>query len=360
MDNSYGAWTDPNLLFSSTHPKPAGSNYTRTLVIGHTLRDSIDWISEELPDIPVAAYVVDDLQALLHTPKNKGREATVYLTYIIENYDKLPDIVLFMHAHQYAWHNNIFQDRDAAQMIRAMRDDHIAREGYFNVRCEHNPGCPNWLHLDRPEVDFDKVFKPEERIYTVQIWKDLWGSTARVPQTLSQPCCAQFAVTRERIRLNPLTTYIHVRDWILNVRLSDHDSGRVMEYTWQYLFTRLYENCPPVNKCACSGYGMCFGSEEKMKDFLYLIYEREHREHDLKKLRSERNQTKALMSAGGNEALKGELIRLREKKEQELREDMKVLSEEITSLKDEAIERGLDEKNRAKERGRVHTEGGYW
>jgi hypothetical protein len=342
---------DPNLPFEFSYPKPPGSNYTRTLVIGHTKHESINWISEVLPDIHVAAYVVDNQQAPLHPPKNKGREAMVYLTYIIDHYDTLPDIVLFLHASRNAWHNNVFHDRDSAQMIRTMRDDHIAREGYFNVRCEHNPGCPDWLHLDRPEVDFDSVFKPEERSFTSQIWKEIWGNTSRVPQTLSQPCCAQFAVTGERIRLNPLATYIHMRNWLLQTHMPDHDSGRVMEYSWHYLFTRLYENCPPINKCACAGYGICFGSEEKMQKWLDMFYDREHREHDIKQLENDYASAGALVKAGGGD----EVMREREHRLEEYRGKVRELTGEIGRIKDEAVKRGMEEQNIALERGRkVH------
>src|SRR6266498_1194139 len=187
LNSTTGHFVDPNLRFERTYLKPPGSTYNRTLVIGHRKQDSIAWISETLPDIDVAAYVVDDLAAPLHTPRNKGREAMVYLTYIIHHYEKLPDIVLFFHAGQYAWHNNVWHDRDSVQMIRAMRDDHIVREGYFNARCELRPGCPDWIHIDRPEIDFDPVYKPEEKAYTAQVWRQIWGSTARVPQALSQP-----------------------------------------------------------------------------------------------------------------------------------------------------------------------------
>ena len=49
-----------------------------------------------------AIYSVDDKHALLWTAKNKGREANAYLTYLIENYDHLPDFMVFAHAHRFS------------------------------------------------------------------------------------------------------------------------------------------------------------------------------------------------------------------------------------------------------------------
>ena len=34
---------------------------------------------------------------------NRGAEAMAYLSAIIDHYDNLPDIMIFMHAHRFAW-----------------------------------------------------------------------------------------------------------------------------------------------------------------------------------------------------------------------------------------------------------------
>jgi hypothetical protein len=35
----------------------------------------------------------------------KGNEASAYLEYIINNYENLPDICIFVHGHRNSWHN---------------------------------------------------------------------------------------------------------------------------------------------------------------------------------------------------------------------------------------------------------------
>jgi hypothetical protein len=41
-------------------------------------------------------YVADDPNAMHTVPVNKGNEAMVYLTYLIDHYDSFPDLMVFM------------------------------------------------------------------------------------------------------------------------------------------------------------------------------------------------------------------------------------------------------------------------
>ena len=181
--------SNESLLFESGMAKLPDSNYTRTLVVGHLKHEDVLWICQEIPDIKAVIYSVDDPSAIYHVPKNKGHEAMVYLTYIIDRYDHLDDTTFFFHSHRFAWHNNILLDLDSALTIRRISNKRVARVGYFNTRCHPDPGCPDWLHLDRPEVDWDSVRKSEEKSYTRKVWREL-HLNSRVPPALSLPCCA--------------------------------------------------------------------------------------------------------------------------------------------------------------------------
>jgi len=71
----------------------------------------LDWMHTDLPGVQLYTYIVNDHKAALHPPRNKGHEAMVYLTFLIDRYDFLadnvngtaPDILLFMHSHRRAW-----------------------------------------------------------------------------------------------------------------------------------------------------------------------------------------------------------------------------------------------------------------
>lgn len=59
--------------------KPSGS-ISKTLVVASKTQDNTSWLHEHLPDWDVRRFVVDGSSQQLTVPKNKGREAMVYLT----------------------------------------------------------------------------------------------------------------------------------------------------------------------------------------------------------------------------------------------------------------------------------------
>ncbi|PSN70494.1 hypothetical protein BS50DRAFT_571717, partial [Corynespora cassiicola Philippines] len=312
--------------------KPPGANYSRTLVVAKLKKEHVAWIRDELPEIEAAIYEVDgdDPSAKFRVPKNKGHEAMVYLSHIIDHYDDLADTTIFIHAHQSTWHNNVLLNLDMPTTIRRLRDDRVARQGYMNLRCHLDPGCPNWIHLDRAEVDFDLVVKPEEKHFSFGLFESLFPGH-RPPPVLSQPCCAQFAVSRERIWDNPKSTYQHLRNWLLETSLQDKDSGRIFEYMWQYLFTRNAEHCPSMNACYCDGYGICFGNQFKLDEWLAKLRKREMAEEDFMNAQREKKDKAAL---------------------DEISNRIRKYNLELLKEKNEAYKRGDEEMNRAKERER--------
>ncbi|KAF2089374.1 hypothetical protein K490DRAFT_12645, partial [Saccharata proteae CBS 121410] len=318
--------------FRAGIPKPDG-NYSRILVVARTTSEDVSWIHEELPDLDTAIYVMDDPSAPLHPPKNKGRESTAYLTYIIDHYDALPDVVLFFHAHKFGWHNLLVFGQNSAEMLKHLRSERVWRVGYFPARCDHKPGCPDWLHLDRPAVDFDETIRMEEKHYTPEIWRELhppglggMGESHRTPGVLSAPCCAQFGVSRDRIHANPKEMYEHYRDWLLKTNLDDQYAGRVMEYTWHYLFTRNYQHCPSEHTCYCDGYGVCFGSQKEWE----VYKEKEAHRWDIWDVLGQKDIDPV--------------------KEKETRDELALLEEVMGQMRADALKRGESERARRIER----------
>lgn len=105
--------------FTEGFPKAPGENYSYVIVLPKTEKEDLDWIRQELPETKLVVYEVDNPNAENKVPKNKGREAMVcsmrsvvvrskrlmrftqvYLSYIIDHYNDLPDTVIFMHAHK--------------------------------------------------------------------------------------------------------------------------------------------------------------------------------------------------------------------------------------------------------------------
>lgn len=59
------------------------------------------WLTEPLPSV---LYMKNKCPSP-HSPFHL--QAMSYLTYIIDHYESLPDIVLFMHGHRASWHMQV-------------------------------------------------------------------------------------------------------------------------------------------------------------------------------------------------------------------------------------------------------------
>ena len=309
---------------------PLGSTYSRVMVIPRLKSDNISWVSDALPDVETAIYIANDPLAALHPPKNKGHEVMIYLSYIINHYNALPDIVIFMHAHRWTHHNNPSLSYDAAEMVRRLNSDYVTREGYVNMRCHWSPGCPEWLHSGNIRESIQK----QEEILLSRSWKELFPSDA-LPTALGQACCAQFALSKERILSIPLSRFIFFRDWIMRTPLSDYISGRIWEYSWQYLFTGQSIFCPAEHICYCGGFGVCFGGDSEYREFEGLHQKKKGFELEMKEL-------------GDQQAQRDNSLAMRY---DYLHNSIAALEQETTLRKERALKRGLDPKNRAMECG---------
>lgn len=261
-------------------PKPPGSSYSRTIVVPRLMNDDTSWIEDELPGMDTAIYIANDPTAALHPPTNKGHEVMIYLTYIIDHYFNLPDIIIFMHAHRWTHHNLELLGYDSAEMVRRLSNDYVARQGYVNMRCRWYPGCPEWLHPG----DTQEVLAKQEAVVLSNCWRELFPSDP-LPEALGQGCCAQFAVSKNRVLSIPLSRFVFYRDWILKTPLSDYVSGRIWEYLWQFLFTGRTVYCPSEHACHCFGFGVCFGGDAQYQEFEEIRRSKETYELELKELR---------------------------------------------------------------------------
>ncbi|MCJ1409237.1 hypothetical protein MMC19_003315 [Ptychographa xylographoides] len=322
---------------------PSSSNYTRVLVVPKTLKDSIEWISKRLPDVDVAIYYVDDPHATLHPPMNKGHEVMVYLTYIIDHYDNLPDVIIFTHAHLQAWHNNDLLGFDAAEMVGRLNSDRVARLGYMNLRCAWDPGCPEWLHPYEPA----ELLGKQEQGLLAKSWSELFPFDP-LPRVLGQPCCAQFAVSKERVLSIPQGRFVFYRDWLLRTPVTDYFSGRLWEFVWQYVFTGQEVCCPPEHACYCDGFGLCFGSKVQYEEYLTL---RQTKENYMAELSSVQQQAKSASQLKGTAATTGSGTwdRVELGREVFLKDRIEAVGKQLQQRKLDALERGQDPRNRAVE-----------
>jgi hypothetical protein len=345
---------NPKQNFQPGTSKPMGYNFSSILVVPKVHDEDTNWLQEEVPWQKTAVYVADDPNAPLHPPKNKGHEVMIYLSWIIDNYDDLPDVAIFMHAHRWTWHNNEILGLDSAEIVKRLNLNRVIREGYMNLRCSWGPGCPDWMHPGATEEDKQR---PEQTLLA-KCWSELFPMD-KVPDVLAQPCCAQFALSRDRIRSIPLARFVFYRDWLFRTKLPDFLSGRIWEYVWQFVFTGHNIWCPEEYICYCDGYGVCFGGREGYDNYQDVRNKQRQVEG---KLNEWKEKQKAIDEATKEGRLKEaeQLEKPEPGKDKEYEQEIAKIGRELEELKQKAIERGKDPKLRAQDVGREWHDGdGY-
>lgn len=214
---------------------PTKSNHTveKLIVVASQKEEDTSWLKKRLPQWSTAIYVVDDSTAKYQVPLNKGKEAMVYLTFLIDHYDNLPDITVFIHSLQYQWHNDD-PNYDGATVLSRLQLPYVEAEGYVNLRCVWVLGCPEEMH---PNVPITNKTLPAERVFKdsyIELFrgKDESVNDVVVPDAVGVSCCAQFAVSRYRVLARPKSDYERFRQWLIDTPLDDEVSGRVFEYSW--------------------------------------------------------------------------------------------------------------------------------
>ncbi|KAF3902997.1 hypothetical protein ABW20_dc0107222 [Dactylellina cionopaga] len=205
----------------------------RDIVVAALKRDDVSWIDKYLPEWRPQVYIADAAlyfdKISLTVSQNKGREANVYLTYIIDNYYKLPEYAVFIHSLRYQWHN---EDPmyDGVPPIRNLRLSYLSEVGFLPLRCTWALGCPAELRPTNPHST-----RTDDRSRTEETYAEAFEilfPNMTIPDAVGTPCGGQFAVTRSKIHERPLEDYERYRQWLMDTELPDNISGRILEYSW--------------------------------------------------------------------------------------------------------------------------------
>ncbi|KAI9719858.1 MAG: hypothetical protein M1828_006079 [Chrysothrix sp. TS-e1954] len=219
---------------------------TRNLEMWSIMKSSMSNRKERgaFPEWEANVFVMDDQQAPLHVPENKGHESMAYLTYIIDHYDDLPDYLVFSHAERWQWHNDDPM-YDGIPVIRKLQLPYVNKVGYTNLRCAWKLGCPVQVKPGRILSKIEAAFEPwNERANTEAVFgrsfRELFPD-AEVPSAVGVPCGGQFAVARWKVLERPRGDYERFREWLLGTALPDSVSGRVLEYSWHSRLSADYD-----------------------------------------------------------------------------------------------------------------------
>ena len=186
-----------------------------TIVTSHWKED-LTWLKEsEFPVILIDKEGADPTcfeQA--YVIPNKGKEASVYLKFIIERYNDLPDYVAFIHGHEYSWH----QQQNILELIR---NANLEKHGFISL----NGVYKDWL-ISTPAYPFQNV------------WELYSENNKYVFENI--PSSAQFIVSKKRILLHSLETYKNLYVLTMTDKKIEIMTNNI-SYTWG--IETIFETC---------------------------------------------------------------------------------------------------------------------
>ncbi|KAG9230096.1 hypothetical protein BJ875DRAFT_344454, partial [Amylocarpus encephaloides] len=231
---------------------------TVTLVIAAMKNSDFSWTHNlDVPNSQVIPYIADDETATFHPTANKGHEAMAYLTYIYTAYDILPDISIFVHDADHAWHNDPILESSLTYTINHLNLDEVEERGYLSLRVDWQNGCPNWINTSITTTSPTySEFRKEEALMGPFFQRMFPGQP--LPPIFSGPCCSQFAATRAAIHALPRSWYKTQIEFLEATHLDDAVSGRLYEHMWPYMFSGVAIDCPIEYKALCRQYRICF------------------------------------------------------------------------------------------------------
>jgi hypothetical protein len=198
-------------------------NFSKVLVISRW-REDISWIDVYLGDMNHIVYTKEDTLAVHNIPENKAQEATCYLRYIIDYYEKFPDIVVFLHAHRHSWHNQVADD-----IVNGLKALQWGKYEYM----------PLQTHF-MTESRFRKNDTDPQFAFNHFLWTQVLRELGQPPDTIVCPCCASFAIKRQAILRRSKSFYENLYNFLQTTDESSSISSRTMEYTWHIIFGQPY------------------------------------------------------------------------------------------------------------------------
>lgn len=228
---------------------------SRALVVVARSHDVVQWMDKVHSDWIQYTYLVSEdtnPNKTLHVPANFGNEAMRYLSFLIDRYDSLPDIIAFRYGHENSWHQRF----NAADEVNNLNLTTVRLRRYQNFKCE--VPCNQHIYLaetqrngdDKKLISTRSDAPVDAAIY--EHWKSWFGDP--MPEDVAAACCAQFVVTKEAVYRWPKEKYIFWRQWLLVTSLGDHHSGMVFERLWHVIFGMPPVQCESEDQCLCSIY----------------------------------------------------------------------------------------------------------
>lgn len=236
---------------ASDPPKPAKSMDELRARLNATLRGASDM---RVSSVDPSIVTLRSLSPLpLRLIPAIGRESMAYLTAIIDNYDALPDLMLFMHGHDVSWHSFEFGQRWMLRRLASLPPRNLSN-GFMQLGCIQRDESfifPRVISANYKSLNGQR-WKEVMAGFFAQSWREHLGAAfggAPLPSLVKAACCASFAVTREAVQRRPRAFYEGLRGWLLTTPQDKYWAGVSIEFSWHMAFTGMAVYDPPVEQC---------------------------------------------------------------------------------------------------------------
>jgi hypothetical protein len=164
---------------------------------------------------------------------NIANEATSYLHFIINNYDNLPENMIFIQDENESWHH----------------DGKITEKIYEWIN-EYEKQGKTYYEVNNQTISYSYILSEYNKSKAFQ---ELWDSIMKprlgdIPVDGNVKCCAQFIVSKKTVLRHPKTFYENLYNWYIQKTngegngdesdiYSGYYTGRYAEWTWKFIFT---------------------------------------------------------------------------------------------------------------------------
>ncbi|KAJ4365202.1 hypothetical protein N0V83_008820 [Neocucurbitaria cava] len=245
------------LPWNPPKPKdPSGDDPAARLIVKVKLEeeDPPSWIDSLFPTWRKEVVTIGLEFSQLHENGrrvDKGRIANAYLTWIIENYKNLPDTMVFLSPDKQS-QGESRAGSDRKNDISNLQIPFIQSSGFANLQCPSPSTCADSiLPFRSPPNEFRTL-----EVNMTKAWVGIFGNIT-VPEQLSTPPCAEFAVSKAQVQKRGVEEYLKCWQWLNRTIMDDDSAGLVFAYLWHVIFGRDAVFCPQEKQCECEVYGKC-------------------------------------------------------------------------------------------------------
>jgi hypothetical protein len=198
--------------------------YTERVIVTSHYKENLEWLKKAPWKVILVDHEGADASWLKPTTiiPNRGREASSYIRYILDNYETLPEHIAFIHGHEDAWHHL------NGPILPQIENAKLTPDMYLNLNARMGD------HKDMNSI------RPDWHMF-----KKWLGPLPNEPPCA--PGCAQFIISKNRILRQPKEFYEALYFHVTHPYRDHYGIGCFYEYIWHYIFGEPWNMCLTEN-----------------------------------------------------------------------------------------------------------------